>query len=62
MDEVTAMKKEEKIEESEKTEDIRIKYYDEVIFERLSLMRKKIYDKNGVHNYIIFSDKKIHDM
>ncbi|MDY6935199.1 MAG: DNA helicase RecQ [Spirochaetota bacterium] len=61
-DEVTALKKEEKIEESENTADICIRSYDEVLFERLRLLRKKIADKHDVPPYIIFSDKTLHDM
>ena len=37
-------------------------HYDEVLFERLRVIRKRIAGENHVPPYVIFSDKTLHEM
>lgn len=61
-EEVKALKREEVAAKPRRPEGIAPTGYDEVLFGRLRVLRKKIAETHRVPPYIVFSDKTLHEM
>lgn len=59
---VTALKREDVKERRRAVSGREFEPYDEVLFEKLRILRKKLADKHQVPPFIIFSDKSLHEM
>lgn len=61
-EEVSALKREGPKKKQRTGKGIAFEQYDETLFEKLRVLRKKLADGQGVPPYIVFSDKTLHEM
>ncbi len=59
---VTALKREDVKERRRAVSGREFEPYDEILFEKLRILRKKLADKHQVPPFIIFSDRSLHEM
>ncbi|MDR4505779.1 MAG: DNA helicase RecQ [Candidatus Scalindua sp.] len=59
---ISALKREEVKKRKKTLKGLQLESYDEVLFERLRLVRMKFAEEQQVPPYIIFSDKALHEM